>query len=42
MPTSHPPVLDEIDSKLISDLQSNARESVATLARQLGIARTTV
>ena len=40
--TSHPPILDEIDRKLIAALQINARESVATLARQLGIARTTV
>lgn len=36
------PVLDEIDRQLISALQINARESVAMLARQLGIARTTV
>ena len=34
--------LDEIDRQLIAALQINARESVATLARQLGIARTTV
>lgn len=34
--------LDEIDRQLITALQINARESVATLARQLGIARTTV
>ncbi|MFV3292191.1 Lrp/AsnC family transcriptional regulator [Pseudomonas sp. NY11955] len=34
--------LDEIDRQLIALLQINARESVATLARQLGIARTTV
>jgi DNA-binding Lrp family transcriptional regulator len=37
-----PPALDEIDRQLIAALQINARESVATLARQLGIARTTV
>ena len=37
-----PPVLDEIDRQLIAALQINARESVAMLARQLGIARTTV
>jgi Lrp/AsnC family leucine-responsive transcriptional regulator len=36
------PTLDEIDRQLIAALQINARESVATLARQLGIARTTV
>ena len=34
--------LDEIDRQLIALLQINARESVANLARQLGIARTTV
>ena len=34
--------LDEIDRQLIAALQINARESVATLARRLGIARTTV
>lgn len=34
--------LDEIDRQLIAALQINARESVATLARTLGIARTTV
>ncbi|EKT4466295.1 Lrp/AsnC family transcriptional regulator [Pseudomonas juntendi] len=37
-----PIALDEIDRQLIALLQINARESVATLARQLGIARTTV
>lgn len=36
------PNLDEIDRRLISALQINARESVALLARKLGIARTTV
>ena len=36
------PALDDIDHRLIALLQVNARESVATLARQLGIARTTV
>ena len=36
------PALDEIDRQLIAALQINARESVAMLARQLGIARTTV
>ena len=35
-------ILDEIDRQLIALLQINARESVANLARQLGIARTTV
>ena len=34
--------LDEIDRQLIAALQLDARESVAMLARKLGIARTTV
>lgn len=34
--------LDGVDRQLIAALQVNARESVATLARKLGIARTTV
>jgi DNA-binding Lrp family transcriptional regulator len=34
--------LDGIDRLLIAALQANARESVAVLARKLGIARTTV
>ncbi|PVZ15722.1 MULTISPECIES: Lrp/AsnC family transcriptional regulator [unclassified Pseudomonas] len=34
--------LDSTDRQLIAALQLNARESVATLARKLGIARTTV
>ena len=34
--------LDEVDRNLLALLQLNARESVAELARQLGIARTTV
>ncbi|WP_248746582.1 Lrp/AsnC family transcriptional regulator [Pseudomonas sp. MWU12-2037] len=42
MSDTRPPALDEIDRQLISALQINARESVAMLARQLGIARTTV
>ena len=42
MPDSRPFMLDEIDRQLIALLQLNARESVATLARHLGIARTTV
>ena len=42
LPDTRPPVLDEIDRQLIAALQINARESVAMLARQLGIARTTV
>ena len=33
---------DPIDRRLIALLQANARESTATLARKLGIARTTV
>lgn len=42
MSDSRPITLDEIDRQLLALLQINARESVATLARQLGIARTTV
>lgn len=42
MPATRPITLDEVDRQLIALLQINARESVATLARQLGIARTTV
>ena len=42
MPDTHPPALDDIDRQLIAALLLNARESVAMLARQLGIARTTV
>jgi DNA-binding Lrp family transcriptional regulator len=42
LPDTRPPALDEIDRQLIAALQLNARESVAMLARQLGIARTTV
>lgn len=34
--------LDDIDRQLIAALQVDARESVAMLARRLGIARTTV
>ncbi len=34
--------LDELDRNLVSLLQANARASVAELARQLGVARTTV
>jgi DNA-binding Lrp family transcriptional regulator len=34
--------LDEIDRNLVALLQMNARESVSQLARQLGVARTTV
>ncbi|KAK44106.1 Lrp/AsnC family transcriptional regulator [Caballeronia sp. LZ029] len=34
--------LDDIDRNLVALLQMNARESVANLARQLGVARTTV
>jgi DNA-binding Lrp family transcriptional regulator len=34
--------LDDIDRNLVALLQTNARESVASLARQLGVARTTV
>jgi DNA-binding Lrp family transcriptional regulator len=35
-------LLDDTDRKLISLLQQSARDSVANLARQLGVARTTV
>lgn len=34
--------LDELDRNLVALLQANARASVADLARQLGVARTTV
>jgi DNA-binding Lrp family transcriptional regulator len=34
--------LDDLDRSLVALLQENARESVANLARQLGVARTTV
>ncbi len=34
--------LDDLDRNLIALLQTNSRESVANLARQLGVARTTV
>lgn len=36
------PELDSLDRQLIAALQVNARESVASLARRLGVARTTV
>ncbi|MDM8349571.1 Lrp/AsnC family transcriptional regulator [Pseudomonas sp. sp1636] len=42
MPEFSPVRLDDIDRQLIAALQLNARESVAMLARKLGIARTTV
>ena len=35
-------LLDDIDRQLIARLQMNARSSVADMARQLGLARTTV
>ena len=35
-------MLDDTDRALIAALQHNARESVSTLARKLGVARTTV
>ncbi|MDZ5604957.1 Lrp/AsnC family transcriptional regulator [Pseudomonas sp. RP23018S] len=41
LPT-RPITLDDTDRQLIALLQINARESVANLARALGIARTTV
>ncbi|CAD6534689.1 Lrp/AsnC family transcriptional regulator [Paraburkholderia metrosideri] len=34
--------LDDLDRQLVALLQANARESVASLARQLDVARTTV
>lgn len=34
--------LDDLDRNLVALLQANARASVADLARQLGVARTTV
>jgi DNA-binding Lrp family transcriptional regulator len=34
--------IDQIDRRLLALLQANAREPVATLARKLGVARTTV
>ncbi len=34
--------MDDLDSRLLSQLQSNARESVANLARLLGVTRPTV
>ncbi len=34
--------MDDLDSRLLSLLQSNARESVANLARVLGVTRPTV
>jgi len=34
--------LDELDRSLVALLQENARDSVASLARRLGVARTTV
>jgi DNA-binding Lrp family transcriptional regulator len=36
------PLLDTTDRRLLALLQANAREPVALLARQLGLARTTV
>ena len=35
-------LLDDLDRRLIALLQANARTSAADLARQLGVARTTV
>ena len=34
--------MDEIDRKIISTLQANARASTSDMARKLGLARTTV
>lgn len=36
------PMLDELDRRLVALLQANARSATADLARQLGVARTTV
>jgi DNA-binding Lrp family transcriptional regulator len=36
------PVLDATDRELLAFLQANARESVTTLSKKLGVARTTV
>lgn len=36
------PVLDEIDNKILALLMDNARVPVTSIARQIGIARTTV
>jgi DNA-binding Lrp family transcriptional regulator len=36
------PVLDQIDNKILALLMDNARVPVTTIARQIGIARTTV
>jgi DNA-binding Lrp family transcriptional regulator len=36
------PVLDATDRELLALLQANARESVTTLSKKLGVARTTV
>jgi DNA-binding Lrp family transcriptional regulator len=41
-PTIHPMLLDDLDRRLLALLQANARTSAADLARQLGVARTTV
>jgi len=40
--TGATPVLDTTDRELLALLQANARESVTTLGKKLGIARTTV
>src|ERR1700758_714236 len=45
LPSMRPPRLDQLDDldrNLVALLQANARESVANLARRLGVARTTV
>ena len=41
-PAASVPNLDATDRELLALLQANARESVTTLAKKLGIARTTV
>ena len=41
-PDIHPRPTDDLDRRLILLLQANARDSTATLARKLGVARTTV
>ena len=40
--TSTTSTLDELDTQLLSQLRTNARLGIATLARRLGVARSTV
>ena len=41
-PPPRPRALDDVDRRLVTLLQANARASTAELARKLGVARTTV